>query len=40
MSNKEDKEFIKRTEEAWKRYEEGKFKEMDFNDFIEEMKKW
>ncbi len=36
----EDLEFAKRTEEAWKRYERGEFKEMDFDDFIEEMKKW
>ena len=37
---KEDLEFAKRTEEAWKSYERGEFKEMDFDDFIEEMKKW
>jgi len=36
----EDLEFAKRTEEAWKRYEKGEFKEMEFDDFIEEMKKW
>jgi len=36
----EDLEFAKRTEEAWKSYERGEFKEMDFDDFIEEMKKW
>ena len=37
---KEDLEFAKRTEEAWKRYEKGRFKTMNFDDFIEEMKKW
>lgn len=36
----EDLEFAKRTEEAWKSYERGEFKEMDFDDFIKEMKKW
>jgi len=37
---KEDLEFAKRTEEAYKRYERGEFKSMDFDDFIAEMKKW
>lgn len=37
---KEDLEFAKRTEEAWKRYESGQFKEMEFDDFIKEVKKW
>lgn len=37
---KEDLEFAKRTEEAWKSYERGEFKEMNFDDFIAEMKKW
>lgn len=36
----EDLEFAKRTEEAWKSYERGEFIEMEFDDFIEEMKKW
>lgn len=36
----EDLEFAKRTEEAWKKYDKGEFKEMDFDDFIAEMKKW
>ena len=36
----EDLEFAKRTEEAYKRYERGEFKEMEFDDFIKEMKKW
>ena len=31
---KEDLIFAKRTEEAWKRYEKGKFKSMDADDFI------
>ena len=37
---KEDLEFARRTEEAWKRYEKGEFIEMDFDDFLEEVKKW
>ncbi len=37
---REDLEFAKRTEEAWKRYENGHFKEMDFDSFINEIKKW
>ena len=36
----EDLEFARRTEEALKRYEKGEFKEMEFNDFIKEIKKW
>lgn len=36
----EDLEFARRTEEAWKSYEKGEFKEMEFDDFITEMKKW
>lgn len=37
---KEDLEFAKKTEEAWKAYDRGEFKTMEFDDFIEEMKKW
>jgi len=36
----EDLEFAKRTEEALRRIEEGKGIRMDFDKFIEEMKKW
>lgn len=36
----EDLEFARRTEEALKRYEQGKFKRMNFDDFIKEMKTW
>lgn len=36
----EDLEFARRTEEAWKRIEEGKGIKMEFNDFIKEMRKW
>ncbi|MBI2673248.1 AbrB/MazE/SpoVT family DNA-binding domain-containing protein [Candidatus Woesearchaeota archaeon] len=36
----EDIEFAKRTEEAWKRIEEGKGIKMDFDKFVEKMKKW
>ena len=37
---KEDLEFAKRTEEAWKRYDKGEFKSMDAKDFLRELKKW
>ncbi len=37
---KEDLEFAKRTEEAYRKHERGEFIEMDFDDFIKEMKKW
>lgn len=37
---KEDLEFAKRTDEALKRIEEGKGVKMDFDEFVEEMKKW
>lgn len=36
----EDLEFARRTEEAYKRIEAGQGIEMDFDDFIKEMKKW
>ncbi|MBT5021315.1 AbrB/MazE/SpoVT family DNA-binding domain-containing protein [Candidatus Woesearchaeota archaeon] len=36
----EDLEFARRTEEAWQRLEKGEFIEMDFDEAIEEMKKW
>lgn len=35
-----DLEFAKKTNEAWKRIKEGKGVRMDFDDFINEMKKW
>ncbi len=38
---KGDLEFARRTEEAWKRIGSGKgITTMDFDEFIEEMKKW
>jgi len=37
---KEDLEFAKRTEEAWKRYDKGEFVSMDAKDFLKELKKW
>jgi len=37
---KEDLEFAKRTEEAYQRHERGDFIKMDFDEFIDEMKKW
>ena len=36
----EDLEFARRTEEALKRIEAGEGITMEFDDFIEEMKKW
>ncbi len=36
----EDLEFARRTEEAYKRHKRGEFISMDFDEFIEEMKKW
>jgi len=36
----EDIEFAKKTEEAWKRIEEGKCIKMDFDNFIDDLKKW
>ena len=37
---KEDLEFEKRAEEAWKRIERGEGIRLDFDDFIKEIKKW
>ena len=36
----EDLIFARRTEEALQKYEKGEFKEMDFDEFINEMRKW
>jgi len=36
----DDLDFAKRTAASWKKYEKGEFKEMEFDDFISEMKKW
>jgi len=36
----EDLEFARRTEEAWKRYENGEFIEMDYNEFLKQARKW
>jgi len=37
---KEDLEFAKRTEEAWKRYEKGEFSSSSVDEFLKELKKW
>ena len=37
---KEDLEFARRTEEAWKRYEKGEFIEMDAEEFLKKLKTW
>ena len=39
-SPSEDLKFAKRTEEALQRIEKGKGEKMEFDDFINEMKKW
>jgi AbrB family looped-hinge helix DNA binding protein len=39
-SLEEDLRFAERTEDAFRRYQRGEFKQMDFNDFIKEAKKW
>jgi len=36
----EDLEFAKRTEEAYRRHEEGDFIEMESEKFLKELKKW
>ena len=36
----EDIIFRRRTEKAWKRYENGEFIEMEAEEFLEEIKKW
>jgi len=37
---KEDFEFAKRTEAAWKRYEKGLLKTRNAEDFLKEFEKW
>jgi len=37
---KEDLEFARSTEEAWKEYEQGKFKSSSVKEFLKEMEKW
>jgi AbrB family looped-hinge helix DNA binding protein len=37
---REDLEFAKRTEEAYKRHEKGEFKSMPADKFLEELEKW
>ena len=37
---KEDLEFCRRTEEAYKKIESGKGIRMDFDEFIKDIKKW
>ena len=37
---KEDLEFAKRTEEAYRRHERGEFKKMSADKFLEELEKW
>jgi AbrB family looped-hinge helix DNA binding protein len=37
---KEDLEFAKRTEEAWKKYDRGEFVSMDSKEFLKALKQW
>lgn len=37
---KEDLEFAKRTEDAWKEYDKGNFISMEGEEFLKEIKKW
>ncbi len=37
---KEDLEFARRTEEAYRRHERGEFKRMSADKFLEELEKW
>ncbi len=37
---KEDLDFAKRTEEAYKRHERGEFKRMSADKFLKELQKW
>ena len=37
---KEDLEFTRRTEAAWKEYESGNFTSTNVKDFLKELKKW
>jgi len=37
---KEDMEFAKKTEEAWKSFDKGEFKSMDSDEFLKEIEKW
>ena len=37
---KEDLEFAKKTEEAWKSYEKGEFKAKSAEEFLESLKSW
>lgn len=36
----EDIEFAKRTEKAWQEMDKGNYIEMDFDEFLEEAKRW
>jgi len=37
---REDLRFAEEVDKAWKRYDEGKFKSMESNEFLEELEKW
>ncbi|RKX37324.1 MAG: AbrB/MazE/SpoVT family DNA-binding domain-containing protein, partial [Thermotogae bacterium] len=37
---RDDLEFARRTEDAWKKYEEGEFKEKEGKDFLKSFETW
>ena len=37
---KDDLEFARRTEEAWKRFDKGEFRSMSSEEFLKEIEKW
>jgi len=39
-SMKEDMEFTKSTEKAWRSYDPGEFRSMDSKDFLKILEKW
>jgi hypothetical protein len=36
----EELKFLKLTEESYQRHEKGEFQKMNFDEFIEEIKRW
>ncbi|MBS3086485.1 hypothetical protein J4422_02180 [Candidatus Pacearchaeota archaeon] len=38
FSDEQDLKFVKRTEKAWKEYNQGKFKRMSTQDFLKEIR--
>ncbi len=36
----QDLEFARRTEQAWKRHDQGKFETMESDEFLQELEQW